>query len=214
MKNYIINAIVALLLIIGVGIAANKPAAMPEQSSQNTFGSVRVIADEYPNGIRTGNLSTLHNEIGGIIPLGVSQQSWKNNLGKIVYFDFADAATLATSSSLTGAVATSSYRIIIGTSTASTVDNFLTPNSFNASLLLWPLATSTISNSLTGSTTNSIQVGQLRGVGVLPNGYLNVSIINGATGAPVGTCAALVACESATSTNRGFRLKWSARYHD
>ena len=208
-KNIVITSVIALVISILIGIFFVGKVA----NQSNLIGSVRTVADQFPNGIQLGNETI--NTAEGVITLGANQAAWRNTTGSTIYVEDTQAFTLATSSSVTGAVATSSYRVMIGTSTASSISNFATPDAFNSSLLLWPIGTSKVSNSLTASSSRSFANGQNSNklVSLPNNGYLIINIINGLTGAPATQCTQGGPCESATSTNRGFKLGWYVRYH-
>lgn len=226
MTKYIFPVIAMLALVVGV-IGLSKPNQ--GGLANDSIGSVRQTIDTFVNGI--GFSGAKENVIGGVIKEGQNQASWKNTTGQDVYFTMALVKPVATTTGVTNSpIASSSMQILVGTSTAATIADYTAPNTLTtASLINWFIATSTASKTLNAS--SSISYGglgnrNLQNVVRVANGeYLNVAILaNSVLGTPGGApsvgCAsnglsspvAGSSCDSATSTTRGFNLRWIAKY--
>ena len=224
-KQITITVIVALVISLVVGFSIGGKTTViqtPTDQSNVDLGSVRQIADSYPNGVTIGTQS--QNVIEGRILGGDgdstaadsdTQWSWKNTTGRAV-FASARAIGVATSSwafidavSTTGGIASSTLRLIAGTSTSATISDYPTLTTSNSGLLSWLIATSTAANSMVGSTTDSIWAGSSTKnpvVMVQPNEYVNFLLMQ--TG-PVACANA--GCLVATSTERGYNLRLQLR---
>lgn len=213
-KNYVISAIVALVVSLGIGLVF--PTETTPYQSNDELGSVRQTIDTFVNGI--GFRGGSKNLIGGTIGTGKNQASWKNTTGKDAYFTAGFAIPIATSTSVNGPLASSTMRVLMGTSTASTIDNYANPATQSTGVFMtWIVATSTGSQSLAASSTATYgglgNAGTKNVVRVKNNEYFNVAIIAGQSGVPSATiCVAGGACEPATSTARGYNLRWFAEY--
>lgn len=152
-----------------------------------------------PAGLNLGqNIGVKINAKGGTIGRGVNQGFWRNETGGNVVVDYAEMQT-------TG-IASSSMIFSAGTSTAATItDNFSAP--FSTLIDQYLVATSApakVINSELSTTTNS-QGSIIVGPGV----YVNFLVRSRGVNCPTTGGA----CESATSTSRGFNVNWALFYH-
>lgn len=201
LKNLVITVVIAAL----VGFGA---AAISIHSSSPTLGTgaTNTNIDAYANGLQVGNVVTRY--VGGQIPAQQNQGSYCNKTGRTAWVDLVLASTDGTASS--------TYHIIVGTSTAATITDFATPSFNNESLIAFPLATSSTAT----TTSNEIGSGgaviskQVQATTIADGQCLNIALEQGnvATAAPSAGCASSGGvCESATSTKRGFNINWVAR---
>lgn len=214
-KQITITAVVALVISLVVGFTFfNGPTDQSNVDDQ--AGSIRQTQDTFANGI--GFSGGVENVIGGTIGTSDNQDSWKNTTGKDVYFTYGVAIPIATSSSPTGPLASSTMRVLMGTSTAATISDYANPSTQSTGVFMtWVVATSTGSRSLIASSTATFgglgNAGTKNVVRVAQNEYFNVAIIASGSGAPSATvCVVGGVCESATSTQRGYNLRWFAKY--
>lgn len=211
-KNIIITAIVALVISLVVG-------ASMSSTDQSNLGSVRQTSDTFVNGV--GYSGGVRNTVGGVIGNGQNQASWKNNTGKDAYVVVFLKPVATTTGVTNSPMASSTMQITAGTSSAATIDNYTAPNSLTTGAAIqWLVATSSVSKTLNASSTATFAPSNRapRQVVRVANGeYLNIAILAQASvdtdqiGTPSATCGDLN-CETATSTNRGFNLRWMLEY--
>jgi hypothetical protein len=183
-------------LIVGAVLGAMLVSNQSAPVQNGSLGAVNTTVDEYPSGVRFGDIATV-NWAGGDIGQSANQAYWLNTLGRPVYMDLAEVISDGTASS--------AMRVSVGTSTATRItDDFAAPYSTlvdNAAMATGSVKI--ILNSQKDAGTNGRSA-----IVVQANEYVNVTLRQDRTGACTGAT-----CETSTSTNRGFNLKWRLRYH-
>ncbi len=212
----ILTSLVASLLIISAYFD------LAPKSGGDLGGQYNNLNSTFNDGItftkNVGYQGAVVNLFGGVIGAGQNQAYWLNDTGREAYVSiFVKPVATTTSSNTISPIASSTMQIVAGTSTAATIANYTAPSSLTtASLLYWKLATSTAAKTLTASSTESgfaPSTAPNRRVRVGPGEYLNIAILAQASvdtdqiGTPTATCGNLN-CETATSTNRGFDLRY------
>jgi len=163
----------------------------PASSTSTSLGYSQSDIGKFPEGAQIGDIGSRYYALS--LPAGVNQGSYRNTSGHVQYVDLAILHT--------DGVASSTFILTAGTSTAATFNSFSVQSNTN-SLLKMTLATSSAA-----TTTNSVgglgeRSGSGGGVAVLNDGdYLNYGLYQ-TYGSP---CDGSL-CEAATSTNRGFNV--------
>ena len=207
---------IAIVVLVAAVVAAGVVAVIGGSETVNTdrAGSARLVPDEYPNGVVVGDAHT------DLVKLALGPQvnrtSYRNTSGKDEYIKLEYADITATSTR-GPAVASSSYQLLMGSSTVDWTASGATSSDFvrqdaggdgsaTTSLLRWPIATTTPKY----ATTTEFRVKQNTGFSYLrlaAGDYINLGLFQGQSGIPSGECPSIAAiCESATSTNRGFNV--------
>lgn len=216
-QNVISAGVVALVVSVLIGfffVSSKAPVtsapAQPDQSAQLEIGAIGFPVNNTPQiflggvgmGIGSANANFLSFSVDGVIAPGSAQSSWQNKTGRTVVIDLAEVY-------LPTGTASSSFRVSIGTSTASTINSPYTAP-FSSLLDNVLLATSTaqtvVLNSNENQGTNGTEI-----IPVAPGQFVNVTLRqdNSNTTACAGTF-----CENSTSTARGFtNLQWYLRGH-
>lgn len=219
-KLLIVVALVAA--VVAAGVAAVILGGRGADEKKDVAGSIRTTPDSFPNGIVLNDAK----ELGKVFwRLGTSTDELfiTNNTGSKIYADFMYAELTSGLSSSTPNVASSSYRLVSGTTTLSAVNDFLNPEivqfSATTSLLNWAIASTTIVGTSTDSVSATVaRLGRRVVVALDPNEKVLITLLQGLTGVPSGGCnvatstthhigAQTSSCEAATSTGRGFNVE-------
>lgn len=194
----IIGFIAVVALVIGLALSFHHSPAPQTTSTEEVGGggggaTSQVTMNTQGVGIGRDYAIFARN---GTIGLGANQGSWCNSgvlsVGKTAYVDFASITTSATASS--------TMKVYVATSTSGTIANdFGAP--FGTLINNFAIATSSL------ATTTSSHDYRRAGFGVIavPVGTCVVTQIQAASASCPTTGGA---CESATSTNRGFTVDW------
>lgn len=200
--------ICALVLVVAgfalVGEIKSQLAVTQESAEAEAMGAIEAFTKAiagFPKGYSNGSRSA-HFTVEGDLLAGENQGAWRNTTGRRVVIEYAEMRT-------TG-VASSSYLFYAGTSTTATCTscNFSTAN-FSELIDAPSLATSSpikVFNSIsdTDQGTNG------RGAIEVEDGeyvlfmFRKQDLINSCSGS---------VCEAATSTNRGFNVRWLLKGH-
>lgn len=211
MKKSTLGIIIGIIALV-VGIILGGFYGQPTTSNQNpevNAGSVRIDTDQFVNGLSIGSPATFENWVRGTIPAGSNQASWRNNVGGAEVI--VDRVILRTTGT-----ASSTFRLISGTSTAATIADFTAPAFTNTAFIVFPFATSstaTTTNNFEGSGADQAAYGGIGAVSVADGGFVNFALLQGLSGTPSPGCLSVGSvCESATSTNRGFNVDYYLHY--
>lgn len=183
-KVYLAAGVVALVVAVIACFAIFNSVAPSAGYSQSDVG-------KFPEGVENGGVGTRYYPISLV---GVnSQGSYCNKSGRVQYVDLAVLRT-------TG-IASSTFTLTAGTSTASSFNQFSVAGTIKA-LLNTVLATSTVA-----TTTNSMQgPGATTGDGSGVVALANNACFNYGIYQTYGTACSGSVCETATSSNRGFNI--------
>lgn len=213
LENIISAAVVALvasLLVCWVKLS-DLPVSVPQPEAAAeavTVGSLSFPLHNTPEvflgGVGAGVSPSYNNflnfTIDGVIPAGSNQGFWTNKTGRTVFISDAEVY-LPTGS------ASSSMRVSIGTSTATSITN-----NYAA-----PFATLIDNQLLATTTSQTVALNSLENPGT--NGVEVIPVPNGTTVNIIfrqdnpNACTGSV-CEAATSTARGFStVQWFAKGH-
>ena len=197
----ILFGVVAIALIAMFGWMLHISSSHSSSQTSNSYGStVDTNPWWYPNGVATGNLSSLYLSDTLTLSTGQNQVAWKNNTGQSVKVMIGTFETTGTASSTTW--------FNVGTSTTATATDVFTAGT---SAPMWSqfidgfkLSTSTVAGLWADNFVNhkSGYPAEL----IVPAGqYLLFTASN--------WCTAPGACENATSTNRGWNATVPFRYY-
>lgn len=186
--------LIALALVLGSLGALSFAGVQPfEQQTQHIAGDVMSNAQWFTGGYGFGSNSALYLSAKLDLPSGVNQAAWQNNTGSTVTIDMSRF-------NLTG-IASTTFAVWVGTSTTPTVTN-----SFNqATAPFWSQligTTNTIATSTNGTYTTQLdnfvnhKSGYPAEIQVLNGQYLLLAVS--------ASCITDGACNTATSTNRGW----------
>jgi hypothetical protein len=195
-KGTIVGGIAVVIAVIALIVGMRGPTSVVLPSNDG-LGGQRGGMQEFVDGIKAGDRTSIWRT--GTIPASTNQSAWCNTqIGKTAYVDIAEM-------SFTGN-ASSSMRVSIGTSTASSItNNYTAPYAGLVDNYL--LATSTgstiVANNIIDNGTNGRGI-----VGVATSECVNFIFRQDSTGACTGSL-----CEAATSTARGFNGAWNLRIH-
>lgn len=201
-KNLIGSLVVALVVSLGVVffVAPTSDTPVTPPPSEEDAGSTRNIVDNFVNGAQLGSDIELWKS--ATLTSGDNQDSVQNTTGRVQFYTAAEVAMIADSAGTE--TASSSYLFYVSTSSVATItDDFAAPsNTFF--LIEGGLFATSSSKSVLSATTTSAGDGVLR---VEDREFLVVLMIE-----EFG-CIANGACETATSSTRGFDVDWRLKYH-
>lgn len=214
-KIYIFSGLTAFVvaLVVGLGFIAALSQSPTPVSDPQSVGALSGPVVNTPNNFTAG-LSTGSNNVeftfGGTIPTGSNRVVWTNKTGRIVYVPEIDVSTIGTTSnqSLYPFFASSTENVYAFATTSTSASALLTydftapVNNASTTLLInkFIIATST-----SATTTSSMNLtGQGDTVADVPPGGSIVIQLSTA----VGCLTTAGVCESATSTSRGFNIKY------
>lgn len=194
----VIGAVIAAFVLIALAIvmlSAGKPAAAPAAVDRTNLGSTNVPNSQwFSAGIKVGLDNHLQLTDTLVIKQGQNQVSWKNNTGTDVFVTYGNAQILG--------VATSTFKMYVGTSTAATVTNTFAPG---ITAPLWSqfidgvtVATNTPSLTLFADNITNHKTavpGTLR----VTNGQYLVAAVE------TYPCTPALNCSTATSSTRGWQ---------
>lgn len=212
MRNTIVSIIVSAIVALVVGfVVVASHAPTPVSTQPVGTGQTNTNIDAYTNGVQIGDVTEFNKYLD--MNAGANTVAWKNNTGRVVNINSADARTLQATSTTN---AYTSYSLYMGTSsvaqaiaTSSTAgrQDFVRPNMTYALIDGGFIATSTKQLTIAATSTTN---GYNRSISVQPGEYLVGEMLQtyGCRVDVTGTCL------TATSTARGFNLRWSfqARY--
>jgi hypothetical protein len=140
--------------------------------------------------------------VSGTIEQGISQGSWKNNLGVPVYVDLVEVRNTAATAS------TSAFILDVGTSTTATIaySGATYRETWGTLVNGRTIASSTPANTVISNIGNGLTRRQVIRVEV--DEYVVFTFV-----APELCSEALHVCDTATTTSRGFNLDWKLRYN-
>lgn len=210
-KTLIVSAILSVIiavvvLVVGLNFVGNSTPVISQRVGQvGADGGTYNSPVSFVAGISLDSNNELVVSKSSVMGPGVNQAFYQNKTGRIVYVDYIDAYPVSTTNNF-GAVTTasSSMRVSVGTSTtASIANNFAAPFATLIDNALIATGTPMVVNSDKDVGTNG------RGtIPVLPGQYIYI-LMRQDSG---NTCTGSI-CETATSTNRGFNLKWYLEFH-
>lgn len=198
-------AVIALTFSLFNGTS---PAPAPSPTNSDNVGGERAGLQEFFDGVKAGNIGSKW--IGKTLPpLANAVLLYRNTSGKDVIIDYGEVNVL------TSQTASTSYRVHIFATTSSSIvasTDYTALAEGRRSLIGVTLATST-----TATTTNSVSsaiIGRGNGAVLVASdsyvfGYIQNLPLEG--GGPLCTGAA---CETATSSNRGFNPVFNIRIHE
>lgn len=224
-ENLISASIVALLVSIVIGIFVVHEARI--NAAPGATQIVQTPADQelldvgglsfpfhntpevFAGGVGIGMVNSPHDNLlfsaSGQIGAGSNHGAWRNKTGRTVQVDYADI-------SFPSGTASSSIRLYIGTSTAAipSVNDFTKP--FSTLIDDKSLATSTILATLVINSNKDAGTNGRQTIDVQDGEYVVISVLHSEL--TETSCDTTHACESATSTNRGWtNLNWYLRGH-
>ena len=195
-------AVVLSVAALFIAVSSGAPV------TDGNFAGNRAGLQEFVDGIKAGDLTTKW--VGGALPVRSDEMVvYTNRTGRDVYADFASVDVI------TGETASSTYKISLfattTTSIASSMDFGTLAEGKRALIQSLAIATST-----TASSTSSVYAaarGASSGNGsvVIPDGSSLLMYLQQDTTAGSITCARNGACETATSSNRGFNPRVKVR---
>lgn len=197
-KGSVLGVVAVAIAVIAIGVSVYGGGQTQAPDGQNVGGE-RAGLQEFIDGIKPGDQTVIWKK--GTIGAGQNQGSWRNNLGKTVFVDLSEVYTTGTASS--------SIKIYVATSSSATLSSdFAAP--FASGIDGKAVATSTV---LTNFVYNSSKDAGTNGRHVFPvvsGEYVVTAILQDTTACLSG--GAGLACESATSTSRGFsKVFWHLR---
>lgn len=203
-------AVILSLVALVVGLSRPGSTPTPDAPTGAQSGPVQNVPWNFTQGAGLGGPSVTFTQ-GGVIPLGSNQASWRNLTGRTVYIDLAAISVIASSSSTFSAAniwasSTSAIYAYASTTAPRTLYDFTAPAVNATSTLL--ISNFALATSSTATTTSSYDKNLGGKVVQVPNGGY-VVFLQQAQSVSCPTTAG--ACESATSTNRGFNLQYFVR---
>ena len=207
-KNTIGGAVILVIaLVLGIFFATRTPASQQ-------LGDVYQNQGDFPNCAKLGARVTCWSTVS--IGQSANQGFIRNTTGGKIYVDLAEIIPTATTS-LATAVASSTFKFYVGTSTTASISNdFSAP--YATLIDGQQIATSTASNNTirvlnsiknASTTGNTVQSTNEKGVIEVADGlYVFFTWQSMSAG-----CTQTAICDAATSTNRGFNAIGNLRYH-
>lgn len=186
-RNIFALGVVALVVVIGAFFGL--PSLF---TSQSAAGYSQSDVGKFEEGAQLGTTGSRY--YSGVIKAGNDQVSYRNTSGKDQYVDLAILRTTGTAST--------TQTLTAGTSTSATFNGFSVPSNIKS------LVNAIVATSSVATTTDSVNgYGAAEGTVRLADGdYLNIGVYqtfgNQCTGA---------VCETATSTNRGYDVRYVIR---
>lgn len=212
-KSVIVSVVVSLLaLVVGgfaivgevkeqLAVSRAEQAAVPEAlgGPGGAFSVLARGAGSLPDGIELGD-GYVNFHAAGTIGSGVNTASWKNKTGRKVVIDYAEMRTTGTAST--------TFDFFVSTSSAATISTFdFGAANFSELIDGKRVATSSailVVNSIKDAGTNGRSAIEVEDGEFVFLGFRQSFATNSCNGAW---------CESATSTNRGFNVRWVLHGH-
>lgn len=204
------KAIVAGVLVLVALVAGFLVRGIVSAPADTTVSGVQETRDWYPNGVSSGPTPYAVAENWAVRDIGASADQavlLTNSTSQDMYVDYAELELKANADGTRTASSTVNVRLFATSTTE-------VPNSHDYTAIAadkYQLVVGTWATSTTATTTNSVGTTAQGGQGSirLPAGWSLIAYINRATN---GVCTT-GACETATSTNRGYDLRARAHYH-
>lgn len=190
--------VVGILLLLGAGLGT---LAYLRPSAIQSFGDVVPNPQWFSSGYGFGNNASLYLSNKLTLGVGVNQAAFQNLTGKTITVDTGRF-------DLTG-TASSTVAVYVGTSTTATVTN-------QFSLVTVPFWAQLISAGAIATSTNGTYTSQLDNFVNHKSGYpAEIQVLNGQylLVAVQSFCTADGACNTATSSNRGWTASVPFTYH-
>lgn len=202
-NNNIVGKVVGGVLVL----AALAIGAWVGMHRSANVSAVVVDRDWYTTGIKIGDTAeswatkTIGQGVDEVIVL-------RNDTSRPMYVDYGHLELIANAAGIQSASSTMNVRMF-ATSTTEALANSLDYTTVVPDKYL--LVTGTWATSTTATTTNSVGTVSAGGQGsiMLPAGWALVAYVNRSTNGVCNTGA----CETATSSNRGFDIKARVHYH-
>lgn len=195
-----LTIVVAIVLVFVVAFVVGLSSKVEDTQRivKESMGSAGQFpgAPNFPDGASLGKEDIIHNSKKISLNAGDNDMGWKNQTGRTIYIDLVSVRT-------TG-IASSTMTVDVATSSTETIADYSDP--FSEIIDSYSLATSSPTDTVIASNVN----GGTNGIGVVAvaDGEW-VSLLLSAT---AGALCDGSACETATSTSRGFNLDMFIEY--
>lgn len=184
------------------------PSQVITNASNETLAGERGGLQEFFDGVTTGDIT--ERWVSGKLKAGEDYVViWSNTLGKDVTANYGEALIP------TGETASSTSKISLFATTSTSVNNSVDFGTLaeGKRALIQAVNISTSTTATTTSSTYAMSAGKGNGSVLIPAGSVLMGYLQKDTAASTGCGALTGACESATSTNRGFNPLFRARLH-
>lgn len=209
MKKILLGLGIGLVAVLLILFGYSRHATTPVSDSSLGAGNISTVGPVMPNGLILGGIG--ENWASGQIGKGANQASFRNTTGGPIIIDLTEVQSVATTSTAQYITASSTYKIYVATSTASTIASDFVAPPYATVIAGYKIATTT--GATQGAATTTTQFDSRSGTSVsfvlADRAYLNFQI----QAADNYTCAQAGQCATATSSQRGFNLNWKVHYH-
>ena len=207
MKNkvgIVLGILVVGLISLGAIFGFDSGTVSQDENPEVVAGDTRNTPDQYTNGVAFGTLPVTVTWAGGKISAGENTAYWYNNTGKVQYVDYLEASPDGTASS--------TYKIFAySTSTAYATLYDITATPANNATTRIAISGFNYATSSTATSTSNLDLSVAGKVLRVADGGRVQFLLRGVDS---GCASQGGACETATSTNRGFNVPWRIRIHD